>query len=84
MAEVVSLRMDGVIDGGPEPEIIETLERYLKQARAGEVVAIGMVLVRPNGVVATDYFNPSVWLHHIKSGAATLGYRLDAENGSAN
>lgn len=79
---VVSLRKDGVIEGSSEPEIVETFERYAEQARAGEVTAIGIIVVRPNGVVATEYFNPSVWLHHLKSGTQTLGYRLDAENQS--
>jgi len=76
---VVSLRRDGVVDGATEPEVIATFERYAEQAKAGEVVAVAIVAVRPNGKVSTDYFNPSVWLHHLKSGAATLAYRLDAD-----
>lgn len=80
---VISLRLDGVVDSaGPEPEVIATLERYLEQARRGEIVSLAIVAVRPNNTVATDYFNPSVWLHHLKSGASTLVYRLDADNES--
>lgn len=79
---VVSLRKDGIVDGSPDPEIAETFEKYAAQARSGEIVAMAVIVVRPNGVVATEYYNPSVWLHHLKSGAATLAYRLDAENNS--
>ena len=82
MSVIVSLRKDGVVDGFAEPEIIDTFERYAGQARSGEVAAVAVIIVRPNGVVVTDYYNPSVWLHHLKSGAQTLGYRLDAENQS--
>lgn len=85
MADVVSLRADGVVPQiGPEPEVIELLERWLERAKAGEIVSVGLICVAPNGNVGTNYVNTSVWLHHLTSGAATLAYRLQAENPSAN
>lgn len=83
MAEVVALRGSAVgAAGQPEPDIVEMLERWLTMAKAGEVVALALVGVAPNQRVATNFVNPSVWLHHLTSGTATLSYRLQAENPS--
>lgn len=83
MAEVVALRGSAVSAAGqPEPVIVEMLEDWLARAKAGEVVALALVGVAPNSRVATNFVNPSIWLHHLTSGAATLAYRLQAENPS--
>ena len=81
MADVVALRgSSAVAQGEPEPDIVEMLEDYLSRAKRGEIVAIGIVGVAPNCHVVTSYRNPSHWLHQLTSGAATLSYRLQAEN----
>lgn len=83
MAEVVALRGSAAVaQGQAEPDVVEVLEDYLERARRGELVAICLVGVNPVGNVVTSYRNPSNWMHHITSGAATLLYRLNAENPS--
>lgn len=83
MADVVALRGSAAVaQGQSEPEVVEALEDYLERAKRGEIVALCLVGVSPAGNVVTAYRNPSHWLHHMTSGAATLLYRLNAENPS--
>jgi len=83
MSKIVSLRGSAASAAGEaEPAVVEMLEVWLARAKAGEIVAIALVGVAPNNRVATNFINPSTWLHHLTSGAATLAYRLQAENPS--
>jgi hypothetical protein len=77
MSEVVSLRADGVVpEVEGEPDVIVMLEEWLERARRGEVLAVAVAGVKPNGDVTTSFNNPSRWHHHLTSGAAVLLHRL--------
>ena len=79
MADVVPLRKDGVVperDG--EPTVLGMLEEWTERARRGDIVAIAIAGVRPNGAVTTSFDNPDRWHHHLVSGVATLMHRLHA------
>ena len=56
MAELHALKT--LLDSDKE-SVIETLEEALKQARAGDVQAITIAVVRPNGSLNTSWSNNS-------------------------
>lgn len=77
VSQIVSLRPDGVVpETQGEPTVVEMLEDWLAMARRGEVTAIAIAGVKPNGRVTTSFNNPAQWYHHLVSGAATLMHRL--------
>jgi hypothetical protein len=70
-----------VFDGssGGNPEIVDKLLELLTRARKGEVVAIAMVVVSPNGTVSTGWeIANGPYYHHLSSGALTLAGRMGA------
>ena len=42
-------------EGGAHPEIIERLEKFLEQARRGEIDGIAIAISRPNDTVRASY-----------------------------
>jgi hypothetical protein len=83
MAEkVVGLRGRAVLtEDGAEPDIIAVLERTLEQARAGEFVAIGLILIRRNLEIGSIARNPAGSRHLLVAGCSYLQHDLMAENG---
>ena len=70
------LRVLKTADGG-NPEIVDKLLDLLMRARRGEVVAIAMVAVTPNGTVTTGWeIADGPYYHHLASGALTLAGRM--------
>jgi hypothetical protein len=63
-----------------DPEVLEMLIDYLDRARRGELVALAVVSVNPDGTVATAWGGgEGAYYHYIASGAATLLYRIGAD-----
>jgi hypothetical protein len=59
----------------PEPEVVDMLAQALKKAKAGQVLAVGVVLVGPGGAVGTMYASKNHY-HELNSGAARLAHRI--------
>lgn len=57
---------------GAEPDVIAALEELLEDARAGNISAVGVVMVRPNGEIGTRTRNPGRFRHQLVAGAAYL------------
>lgn len=71
-----------VIEGGPvkkeiNHETIACLEDLIADVKSGDVVAVGLVYVRPNHVVGTGWSSStSLQTHLVVSGCASLTARL--------
>lgn len=66
---------------GGDPDIVNKLLDLLTRARKGEVVAIAMVVVCPNGTVSTGWETANgPYYHHVASGALTLAGRMGNGN----
>jgi hypothetical protein len=52
-AKVVGLNGDPLLSNGADPRIIEALEELTDWARKGEIIGIGIVIVRPNKEIGT-------------------------------
>ena len=42
--------------GQPNPTVVDKLEKWLAQAKRGEINAIAAAIARPNGSVSLDYY----------------------------
>jgi hypothetical protein len=63
-----------------DPEVLEMLIDYLDRARRGELVALAVVSVSPDGIVATGWGGGGGgYYHEIVSGAATLLHRMGSD-----
>ena len=57
MADVVGLRDTRyVAPGQPNPTVVAKLEKWLAQAKRGEIDGIAAALSRPNNVTSIDYY----------------------------
>ena len=80
MADVVGLRGRAAPTGeGAEPEIVAELEWLLKEARAGDVIALAAVIVRRNLEIGSVSRNPGGQRHLLVAGAAYLLGDLTSE-----
>lgn len=62
---------------GGSPEVVDKLLDLLTRARKGEVVALAVAVVNPNGTVSTGWeIANGPYYHHLASGALTLAIRL--------
>lgn len=62
--------------GTGEPSVIAALERALEQARAGEIVAVGIIKVRPNNHVGHSWECPNASGHMLIAGCDYLKHEL--------
>lgn len=62
-----------------ENEAISLIEETLRELRDGSAIAVGIVLVRKNGNVATAWDGADNCHHQLSSGAARLANRLASE-----
>lgn len=53
---VVPLTPGRLLKGEPDPNVIELLEKFLEQARRGEVDGIAIAASRPNDMTATAFW----------------------------
>lgn len=53
--KVIALNPDALAPGEVDAEIVELLERYLAQAKRGEVTGVGIVVCRPNDHIGTEW-----------------------------
>ena len=66
----------GAVTGAVEPDVVAMLSLALQQAERGEIVAIAMVKVKPNGHVGHCWENPGGDGHLLVAGAAYLQHEL--------
>jgi hypothetical protein len=80
MSSVVPMHPDGVIPAvvaPPNQDVIQFLERALEDARAGQLRAMGYVLVDVNRAISTSWVG-SADHHDMTAGVHTLAYRYMA------
>ena len=64
--------------GSPEPVVVNALRLALEQAQRGEVVAVGIVTVKPYGKVSHSWECPSEHGHPLVAGCAYVTQDLIA------
>lgn len=65
--------------GEPDQEIVEMLERYLDQAKRGEIDGLAVALSRPNGNGLTEWVcNRGDATHTLHSSAVRLAHEMTA------
>lgn len=64
--------------GAAEPLVVKALRMALDQAERGEVVAVGIVTVKPNGKVSHSWQCPSEHGHPLVAGCTYLTQDLIA------
>lgn len=58
-------------------EVIAMLEEYIARAKAGQVLALAIVTVKPGSTIASEWTGAaSGWLHHLISGVSILKHRM--------
>lgn len=57
--KVVSLNPDAIAPGDVNAEVVELLEKYLAQAKRGEILGISVAMNRANGHIATEWCGAS-------------------------
>lgn len=66
----------GIAVGKAEPTVVEMLEKYLEEARRGEIIAVGLVIARPNNRVSFPWRCPGHSGHLIVAGCEYLKHDL--------
>lgn len=74
MSKVVAFR-DTVLAGDPNPDIVETLERLLEQARSGELRGIAYAACKVGDVTATGWDGSDGSRHPLSTAIAVLNSR---------
>jgi len=77
---------DEPVDDKPEidPELVACLEQWLKDVKEGKFVAVGIVGVTPDGMIASETLNDHHNVHAVHSGLHLLArdilsdYTLDS------
>ena len=64
--------------GSAEPVVVRALRLALAQAERGEIVAVGIVTVKPNGKISHSWECPSEHGHPLVAGCAYLAHDLIA------
>jgi len=61
--------------------VIRTLEEWLKRAKDGEIQAVGIAGVKPDGCISTEWSGlSSGWLHQLNSALSILQHRVLINN----
>ena len=74
MSKVIAFR-DTVLVGEPNPEIVETLERLLDEARSGELRGIAYAACKVGDVTATGWDGSDGSRHPLSTAIAVLNSR---------
>lgn len=53
--KVVALNSGAIVPGEADKEIIEVLERYLAEAKRGEITGVALAVCRPNENIGTEW-----------------------------
>lgn len=73
MPVVVGLRDTSVPnEDGAYQEVVDILESTLEEARTGQIVAIGLVVIRPNKEIGAIARNPAGCRHFLIAGCEYL------------
>lgn len=75
MSNIVSLDKGALPPGEPDQEIIEILERYLSEARRGEITAVAIAVARPNEYTATQWCGASGTKFQLGHAISLLNHR---------
>lgn len=78
MSNVVGLRGEIPLYT-PVPEVIECLEELLARAKAGEVRAVALAYVLPEGITGTAWNSGAASRHELTSAIAQLEFRHMAQ-----
>lgn len=75
VSKVVPLNPGQVVTGEPNHDIVEMLERYLEEARKGEIVGLAIAFARPNDVTATAFWYGEAG-HKLTAAVAMLNHDI--------
>ena len=78
MGEVVALSANDPVPGEANPKIVARLELMLEQARAGEIIGLGVAVVLTGGAQAT-WWSGHTW-ESVAAAIGTLNYRVFARD----
>jgi len=73
--KVVSLRGAAIPIPERHPDVVEELSRFLTEARDGNIVGVGLFVVRPNGHTTTSWVG-SADRHTMIAGVSILHHRM--------
>lgn len=78
MSEVVAIRGATLplVMGTAEPNVVDALKLALAQAESGEIVALAIVKVKPNGNVGFCWESPNIGGHSLIAGCSYLMHDL--------
>jgi len=73
--KVVSLRGAAIPIPERRPEVIEELSNFLSEARDGNIVGVGLFVIRPNGHITTSWAG-NAEKHSMIAGVSMLHHRM--------
>lgn len=76
MAEVVALHGAAVATYEPCSDVIDLLERYLEEARRGEISGIVLGVVAGNSSISTEWASGRADSHFMVAASSMLNHRL--------